>query len=51
VGVFEGSKHDYESRITKNKMADPINVKDFMFPSRKANPLLDGVGSLNMAHL
>jgi hypothetical protein len=41
-GIFEGSKHDSEIRVTKTKVADSINVK-FVRLSRKADPLLEEV--------
>jgi hypothetical protein len=39
-GSFEGAEQDSETRIARNKMVDPINVKVCML-STKANPLLD----------
>jgi hypothetical protein len=35
LGVFDGSNHDPETKITKIKMTDTINVKDSMFFSGK----------------
>jgi hypothetical protein len=35
--VFYGSKHDPETKITKTKIADTINVKDSMFFPKSLN--------------
>jgi hypothetical protein len=40
LGVFEHSKHESETRTAKNKMAEPINVKIYVF-----RPLLDEIQS------
>jgi hypothetical protein len=44
LGSFEDAKHDSGTRIAKNRMVDPINVK-VCIVFTKANPILDKVGS------
>jgi hypothetical protein len=37
-GIFECSKHQSKTRIARNKMVEPVNVKIYVF-----HPLLDEV--------